>query len=542
MTLAEAPSYAETRIADLGMFSADRRSRVLRGFGCCLGLALPLLATPVAAEGTAWIPQPLEGWSEGLKPLQSGRVNEALRWFQARQRDSADEVCGAYFPALVYAGFDVAGLPDSVEDLRSREWAARGIEAGQRRLDSGDADASTRYCLGALYGLRATDRMMRSKYLGAALDGKRARRIMLDLVADEPQFVDCHFWLGSYDYFADVLPKFFKFFRSLLFFPGGDRALGLEALDRVAKHGRLDRFNASWILHRIYDDYENEPWKGVPALERLRRDYPDFVEGRLALAWHHAVTSKPPDRELGIAMHLEALERAKAIGGTTGTRLALKVSVSLAQAYINDLQPDAAVEVLREMPSTSLGWYPVELRATLVLARALNHAGEHESTGPLLVDTRTRYPGSLLAAELEKVAMEFDSRSSRIFHEVTRAWRLGRDGRLAEAKDAFRHLAAQYEDAGMIELGLAEMHFEMGRYTVAKIHYRRVLEAETDRPTFLEPWARLRLGNLLDLDGEASHARASYRKAEKAANELVRSAAKRFLKFPYTGRRGVRLL
>ena len=67
-------------------------------------------------------------------------------------------------------------------------------------------------------------------------------------------------------------------------------------------------------------------------------------------------------------------------------------------------------------------------------------------------------------------------------------------------------------------------------------------ETETERPAFVVPWVQLRLGNLLDLDGERARARTSYRKAEKATDRHVRSAAKRFLKFPYTGAVGVRLL
>ena len=509
---------------------------------CCAGLLPPTFASAKAAADPAAIPEPLEVWTAGLKPLFSSRINEALQGFLARQRESGDEVCGAYFPALVYAAFDVDGIPEQIQAARSREWAERGIKAGQRLLDSGDADAGTRYCLGALYGLRATDRMERSKYLGAALDGKRSRRVMLDLLTEEPDFVDCRFWLGSYDYFADVLPSFFKFFRSLFFFPSGDKKMGLEALDEVGRHGRLDRFNALWILYRVYDAYENEPWKALEALERLQAAYPDFIDARLDLAWHHAVVRKPPDRAWGIDLHRQALERVVAVDGVPGRRLARRVKVSLAEAYINDLRPESAVEVLREVLASVRGVEREELRAATVMARALNHSGLHDPARQLLADARRRYSASPFLAELEKATMDFDSESSRIFRGVISAWRSGREGRLAEAQFAFGNLLAEQVAPGLIHFGMAEMYFEIGRHTEAELHYRRVLETEIEHPAFVVPWVHLRLGNLLDLDGKHTLARTSYRKAERATDRHVRSAAKRFLKFPYTGKRGVRLL
>ncbi len=138
--------------------------------------------------------------------------------------------------------------------------------------------------------------------------------------------------------------------------------------------------------------------------------------------------------------------------------------------------------------------------------------------------------------------MDFDSESSRIFRRVISAWRSGREGKLAEAQSAFGNLLAEHAAPGLVHFGMAEMYFENGQHTEAELHFRRVLETETERPAFVVPWEHLRLGNLLDLDAQHTLARTSYRKAESATDEHVRSAAKRFLKFPYTGEGGVRLL
>ena len=138
--------------------------------------------------------------------------------------------------------------------------------------------------------------------------------------------------------------------------------------------------------------------------------------------------------------------------------------------------------------------------------------------------------------------MDFDSESSRIFRGVISAWRSGREGHLEQAQSAFRDLLAKRSAPGLVHFGMAEMYFEMGLHIEAQVHYRRTLESGTERPGFIVPWAQLRLGNLLDLDGKRAQAKTSYHAAQTATDKHIRAAARRFLKFPYTGEYGVRLL
>jgi len=256
------------------MFGIAALQMIRRRPSCGWLLLLLVVSVSATTAGTG-VATELASWSPGLELLERDRFDRARDWFAARQAAAPDDICGYYFTALVYTNFDLDGLLGSQQ-------AEQGAELIEQGLDRGDKlDAPTpgeRYCHGALHGLRAAERLKRSKYLGAALDAKRSRRLMLDLVEDEPSCVDCRFWIGSYDYFADLLPSVMKFFRTLLFFPKGDKQRGLDALQAVADGGRLDRFAARWMLISLYSGPERDPSRALALLKRVAADYPESLD------------------------------------------------------------------------------------------------------------------------------------------------------------------------------------------------------------------------------------------------------------------------
>jgi tetratricopeptide (TPR) repeat protein len=521
-----------------------RRSRTIPAV--CLALAVLAggrFASANPAPGSTGSRYPmggLEHWKDGLELLHSSRVDESLAWFLARQRERPDDVCGHYFPALIYSNYDVDGLTNEEEDERGRRLLEEGIGAGEDRVDDGADDLETRYCLGALHGLRAAERLKRSKYLGAAFDARRARRIMLDLVDDEPECVDCRFWIGSYDYFADVLPGVIKFFRTLLFFPKGDRERGLATLRDVAERGTFDRYNALWILYTLYRGLEEDPQRARETLERVLAVYPDCVDAQLALAWHHARNARPPDRARGIALHLQSLEWVARAEAGSGGRLSEKVRISLCLAYLDDLQPEAGVAVLRPALRSARGHEERELDAALHAVRAMNRAGRHDEAVRLLDDVKARYPDAPQLESLERETQAFDASTSRTFGDMTVPWRMGRGGDVNRAEAAFRELMAKHDAKGLIHFGMAGMYFDLERYDEAEAHYRSAIAAGIAGPTHYTPISFLRIGHLLDLRGERRDAKSFYRKAASVAgeHEWVRHAAKHYRKEPYTGASG----
>lgn len=511
------------------------RMGTLRHGGPVLALAILIVsAAPAAGQPgpPAALPPRLESWLDGLALLHSSRSDEALDWFLARHDRKPEDICGFYFPALVYTNFKLVDLDTDAQAERGFDLLEQGIKLGEKQM-SREPDVATRYCVGGLHGLRAAERLKRSKYLRAALDGKRSRRIMLDLLEDEPELVDCRFWIGSYDYFADVLPAFFKFFRTLLFFPSGDKERGIAALDVVATDGRLDRYNSLWMLYSLYRGFEEDDAGARRSLERLRQAYPESIDVRLTLAWSPA-RETPPDYERVLELHRETVEYADSVAGRTGLYLANRARLSQANALDRALEPDAAVAALRarvdSVEDESLAFDAAEL-----LVRSLDHAGRHAEIPATVARLRGRYPESSRIEQLDRLAATFDQTSSELFAALIPARRLARDGRQDEAQAEFAVAFEAYGERGLIYMAMAELAFEDGRDAAAVESYRAVLDSGDTMPAYLPGLAYLRLGNLADLDDRRSDAKSLYRKADDAAGELewLEKGIREFLKRPY---------
>jgi tetratricopeptide (TPR) repeat protein len=497
-------------------------------------LLLLLAAVPTATTAGTGVATELASWSPGRELLERDRFDLARDWFSARLQAAPDDVCAYYFTSLVYTNFDLDGILGS-------EQAEKGAELIEAGLDRGDKlDAPTpgaRYCHGALHGLRAAERLKRSKYLGAALDAKRSRRLMLDLLEDEPNCVDCQFWIGSYDYFADLLPSVMKFFRTLLFFPKGDKQRGLDALQAVADGGELDRFAARWMLISLYSGPERDPAHALELLESVRADYPESFNAALARAWYHFELETPPDRAAGLELHIRLLERAAGLEEPYRARIIRRVRLSLAQAYLSDLQPEKAIETLDPLWPDALEELESAVDVARTRIRALNRAGKHARAVRTFKAVRDRFPDSPAIKGLERYYATYDVHSSRAMAAMMPAWRMGREGRVPEAVAEFERLANEAPLPEIARFGLAHLYFELERYEDALPLFESVGESQLEWPAGFRPLAYLRLGHIHDLAGDRRAAKSAYKTLQKLARKEpgLKALAERYLDRPYDG-------
>ena len=464
-------------------------------------------------EGS-WVPEPLAIWAEGLALFHSSREDEGLAWLLERRRERPQDPCGFLFEAAAYSDFDVGDLSEDVGEERSRNLIEQGLKAAERAPD----DPATRYCRAAMYGRRSRDRVQRKSYLGGALDGKRMRRQMRALLEDHPAFSDCQFWLGAYDYYADVLPAYIKFFRTFLFLPKGDRERGIERLEEAASRGVLDRYNAHWTLHHAYG-IEGRARDRRDVLERLRAAFPDDLSVVLHLA-RELVGDRPPNRQRGIALHHEALESLAHRKGALVPRQVFRVQLSLGQLYMASLQPHAAVEILQTALEEIRGNEREELEAAEALAGARIQTGDYAAAVALRESMIERHPDAEGLSALHRRVQEYDARTSRLEDEMMPARRLARDGELDAADVAFRAILERYPDEPFVYLHWAVSHFAQHRYLTAEPLYRKVVDAPPPlKPDFVLPWATLQLGQVCDATNRRREAKALYRRAREIAGD-----------------------
>jgi tetratricopeptide (TPR) repeat protein len=229
--------------------------------------------------------------------VTSAQDDPVLAGYQRFYRGDKDGA-RAHFEKLVAANPET--LPARFALLQGLEDASRTDRSLQaqfeRQMDAFIADAEARYSrsdkddealfyLGNAHMVRAAYRFNNDKGMwGAARDGAKSKRYADAYVKRHPGHADAYFTLGTYNYYVELAPSFIKVIRPLLFLPSGNRAEGLQQLERAYTQGRLFSFPAGMVLMEIYGSFEGRPADGVRVGEQLARAYPDNPSVQFALA------------------------------------------------------------------------------------------------------------------------------------------------------------------------------------------------------------------------------------------------------------------
>lgn len=186
--------------------------------------------------------------------------------------------------------------------------ANRAIAEAEKWTQAEPQRAEAWFYLGAAYGVRSQFRVYRVERLAAARDGKRIKESLEKALALDPSMHDAEFGIGMYRYYAGVAPAIFKFLRFLLALPGGDRAGGLQQLERAAALGLLVRGEAQHQIQVLYIWYEHKPKEALALIRELQRRYPhNFLFREIEAEIHdkqfhdHAASRKASEDLLALA-------------------------------------------------------------------------------------------------------------------------------------------------------------------------------------------------------------------------------------------------
>ena len=185
-------------------------------------------------------------------------------------------------PTVACLGLEALSLWWQIQlDLDNRQLDAaftsaveRAIAEAARMTVAEPQRAEAWFYLGAAYGVRAQFRVYRGDRVAAARDGKRIKESLEQALSLDPDMHDAEFGIGMYRYYAGIAPAVFKFLRFLLLLPGGDRAGGLEQLERASREGQLVRGEAQYQIQVLYLWYEHKSTEALAILRGLQARYP----------------------------------------------------------------------------------------------------------------------------------------------------------------------------------------------------------------------------------------------------------------------------
>ncbi len=257
----------------------------------------------------------------------------------AKFDEAAASIARACPPAPREACLDLAGVltwwriqidPDdrSLDDRLQDETRA-AIEAARAWTERQPDRAEAWFYLAGGYAPLVEWRVLRGQRVGAARDGNRIRRALERALALDPSLNDAYFGIGLYHYYAAVAPVAAKILRWFLLLPGGDRARGLEEIERARERGLLLSGEAEYQLQRIDLWYEHRTDDALALLEDLDARYPTnpvFLQ-RIAEAY----SSYAHDHARSADAWQRLLDRARADRVTRADRVVARAEIALAK-------------------------------------------------------------------------------------------------------------------------------------------------------------------------------------------------------------------
>lgn len=238
-----------------------------------------LPAAPAAAQ------TPRDQIAAGYELLHRGDPGAAIRHFEALQKTVPNDLAvrfGWLMAENDRIDFDLGRVAPFEKALDAI------IELAERRYDRTHEDTEALFYLANAHLLRAAFRFDHDRGMwGAARDGANAKSYIEKYVKKYPEDVDAYFVLGTYNYFADILPAFFKVVRVFLFIPSGNRVEGLKQIERATKSTFFGP-TARLMLMDVYNEFEGRPDDAIKLGEGLRSQYPASDAAARSLAEAYA--------------------------------------------------------------------------------------------------------------------------------------------------------------------------------------------------------------------------------------------------------------
>ena len=396
----------------------------------------------------------------------------------------------------------IAGVIDECE-----KWTAREPQR-----------AEAWFYLGAAFGLRVQYHANHAEYLAGARDGKRVKEALEKCLALDPGLQDANFGIGMYEYYADIVPAAFKWFRWMFALPGGNKDKGMRQMLQTRNLGLLMKDEAAYQLHFVEIWYEKQPEMALDLLAELRARRPNNPMFILNAAQVHAEyrgdhTSALGEYRLLIDGARNGSLREPDLAAAWGHLGAAEQFEALAEA-------DRAMEEARQViDARALRPFGAMARAHLLLGRAADRLGLRDqavaayrvaqSTAP------SADPGGTRKAADEGLSRAPDKSAAEANRLSLEAWRAFERGASDEAIPKLDRAVQLQPNDGIHRSRRGRVLLARGDRTKALTDFERVTQARPMPPAPMLASAFLECARMYEGSGDRARAASSYEWATK---------------------------
>jgi tetratricopeptide (TPR) repeat protein len=169
----------------------------------------------------------------------------------------------------------VPNIEDEQYDEKLLAYMDTAINMAQRMYDTDEKNIEAAFFLAAGYGFQGRLFSERRQWRKATVAGKNALKYLDKSKGFEELSPEFLFGDALYNYYAQWIPENYPMLKPiLLFFPKGNKELGIKQLREVSNNAFYTRTEAQYFLMRIYSE-ENQPGKAYQLSKYLYETFPD---------------------------------------------------------------------------------------------------------------------------------------------------------------------------------------------------------------------------------------------------------------------------
>ena len=407
-----------------------------------------------------------------------------------------DDPVGPYLQALALEWRLEQQAPDVSLDRAMLALADRAVARADARLQRDAGDARALMARGAAHGVKSRHHLFRWQRAPARREAVRMRADLLGARARGAEVSDLDFGLGLYDYYVDILPRFFKLLRVVARIPGGDRERGLDAIARVARGGSLFHDDEACAqMSDIQSYFEGRPDGALHWTRRMWQRHRGWPLWGLKLA--------RVLRDLGLFDESGQVAREILTTAEKGRHdnyqpvVGAMARVILGEALLLDLRLAAAREAARPAAGGDPGADWVGPRASLVVAQSLDLEGDHAAALPHYRRAASGRDNASARKARERLDSPLTPRERLAWQHLARARRLSEVGREGEAHSSCLEALRADPSNAEARVCTAERSLRMGDRTSARALLRGVVE-DPATPLWIRTRGRLALARALE--------------------------------------------
>ncbi len=212
----------------------------------------------------------------GINQIYSIKFTEAEKTFQLLKKEYPTHPASRFFFAMIDWWKIILSEEDEEKDDIFYDKIDETVDFCDEILDDDPENIDAIFFKGGAIGFRGRLRVMRESWFKAANDGREALPLVDYAYELDPNNVDVKLGFGIYNYLAAVIPEKYPVVKPvMIFFPSGDKELGMKQLKEAASSGKYSKYEARYILITFFYYFEKDMNSAEVYAQQLVESFPN---------------------------------------------------------------------------------------------------------------------------------------------------------------------------------------------------------------------------------------------------------------------------